>query len=95
MSGCLCGGSCGGCGSGPLAACGCCEGLHVVTPVSIYNQPGLTRLAYRVGTHGRFLATMLARLSSRDHAALEVLRTRDRHDASSPSSTDGPRSPMS
>jgi len=65
-----------------LAGCGCCERIHVVTPVAIYNRPGLPALAYRVGTHGRFLATMLARLSTRDHLMLRALRTRDRHDPS-------------
>jgi baseplate J-like protein len=52
-----------------LDRCGCCEGTHGITPVDASNRPGLTRLAYRVGTHGSFLETMKARLSS---IALEI-----------------------
>lgn len=44
--------------------CGCCDGTHRITPLTLGNRPGLTRLAYRVGTHGTFLETMKARLSS-------------------------------
>ena len=43
--------------------CGCCE-ISTVTPESEANRPGLTTLAYRVGTHATFLETMLARLAS-------------------------------
>lgn len=48
----------------PEAACGCCEGTEPVTPQSTANRPGLTALAYRIGTHATFLETMKARLSS-------------------------------
>jgi len=44
--------------------CGCCEGIEKLTPTSTSNRPGLPALSYRVGTHGTFLETMLARLSS-------------------------------
>jgi hypothetical protein len=44
--------------------CGCCEGIEIVTPESEANRPGLSALAYRVGTHSTFFETMLARLSS-------------------------------
>ena len=44
--------------------CGCCEGTEPLTPAPTANRPGLSALAYRVGTHGSFLETMLARLSS-------------------------------
>ncbi|MGN7918123.1 putative baseplate assembly protein [Lysobacter sp. 22409] len=50
-----------GCGS---ARCGCCEGVAASTPVALDNRRGLPALAYRVGTHGRFLASMKARLPS-------------------------------
>jgi len=50
--------ACGGCG------CGCCEGIGLLTPASTFNRPGLASLHYRIGTHGSFLATMKARLSS-------------------------------
>jgi predicted phage baseplate assembly protein len=46
-----------------MRSCGCCQGTERLTPVAVANRPGLDRLAYRVGTHGRFLATMLTRLS--------------------------------
>ena len=47
----------------PLNTCGCCSGLEPLTPATISNSPGLTALAYRVGTHGSFKETMLAAIS--------------------------------
>jgi hypothetical protein len=44
--------------------CGCCEGVERETPIPMANRPGLSALAYRVGTHATFLETMLARLPS-------------------------------
>lgn len=44
--------------------CGCCEGIEILTPLPTANRPGLTTLAYRVGSHTSFLETMKARLSS-------------------------------
>jgi uncharacterized phage protein gp47/JayE len=58
--------------------CGCCAGTEVVTPADIGNPPGLTALGRRVGTHGRFLESMLARLSAQD--ALTGLTIRDTGD---------------
>ncbi len=46
------------------ALCGCCEGTEKLTPAGVANRPGLTALAYRVGTHAAFLETMKARLAS-------------------------------
>jgi predicted phage baseplate assembly protein len=43
--------------------CGCCEGITALTPASVENRPGLDSLAYRVGTHATFLASMEAALS--------------------------------
>jgi hypothetical protein len=51
------------CGCGQ-AACGCCEGVRALTPLATENRPGLDALSARIGTHGSFLATMKARLSS-------------------------------
>ncbi len=51
-------------GSGADPTCGCCEGIRALTPAPTANRPGLEALVYRVGTHGSFLATMLARLST-------------------------------
>ncbi|MGN6758349.1 MAG: putative baseplate assembly protein, partial [Thermomicrobiales bacterium] len=56
--------------------CGCCAGGTLLTPLSLVNRPGLPALAYRVGTHGSFLATMLARLASGDFPALAGLTAR-------------------
>jgi hypothetical protein len=57
-------------------ACGCCAGTSVEVPVGKENRPGLPALAYRVGTHPKFLASLLARLSTRDFPGLARLTTR-------------------
>jgi len=46
--------------AGVLEVCGCCE-MGLVEP-SVSNRPGLTALAYRIGTHPDFLRRMLAAL---------------------------------
>ncbi len=61
-------------------ACGCCEGINTQSPVAIINRPGLTTIAYRIGSHNQILASLQARLSSKDFPALAKLRTRDRDD---------------
>ena len=63
-----------------LDECGCCEGLEVGTPVEVYNRPGLSGIAYRIGTHARFKRSMLARLSDSRLPALHDLNTRDDDD---------------
>src|SRR2546423_15355513 len=65
-----------------LNDCGCCEGISVETPETIANRPGLSAIAYRVGTHSRFRETLLARLSSSNQGALKKLTTRDPDDFS-------------
>lgn len=62
--------------------CGCCEGAEKLTPMTTANRPGLPVLSYRVGTHGTFLETMLARLSGGDYPALAGLKTREPSDPS-------------
>lgn len=64
--------------SAPLDTCGCCEGVTPLTPARVENQPGLSALAYRVGIHGSFKATMLSALSA--EPALKALTTRDEDD---------------
>lgn len=54
--------------------CGCCSGVKALTPVEPLNPAGQTALRYRVGTHGRFLASQLARLGA--HPQLQSLSTR-------------------
>jgi len=43
--------------------CGCCRGISALTPTKIDNPPGLSAVAYRMGTFAQFKRTMLARLS--------------------------------
>jgi baseplate J-like protein len=75
--------------------CGCCEGVQQLTPADETNRPGLNALRYRVGTHGQFLQTMMARLSTIEvqgvgsdgqtpatFRPLKGLTTRDRSDPS-------------
>lgn len=60
------------------ACCGCCQGAGGATPVFLENRPGLSALAYRVGTHARFKESMLAGISAKP--ALRALTTRDDDD---------------
>lgn len=62
--------------------CGCCEGQQARTPIELYNRPGLSVIAYRVGSFTDFKAGMQARLSASDQAALAGLRSRDDDDFS-------------
>jgi predicted phage baseplate assembly protein len=62
-------------------SCGCCAGVRTETPVPIVNPPGRSAIAYRAGTHGQFLASQLARLSSRRYPELAGLTTREPDDA--------------
>jgi hypothetical protein len=64
------------CAGPPNCVCGCCAGTGVQTPQMETNRPGLNALAYRAGTWSSFKASMLARLSSSDYPALQLLRTR-------------------
>ena len=58
--------------------CACCEGVGRETPEGHRNRPGnrqgLGAIDYRVGTHGRFKASMLSGIAARD--ALSALTTR-------------------
>jgi predicted phage baseplate assembly protein len=55
--------------------------VSALTPATLFNRPGLGRIQYRVGTHGSFLQTMKARLSSSELPKLAGLTTRDKSDA--------------
>jgi hypothetical protein len=57
---------------------GCCDGVDAVTPVAVFNRPGLSALSYRAGTYATFRESMLARLSSRRE--LDPLTTREPDD---------------
>ncbi|HEV2862146.1 MAG TPA: putative baseplate assembly protein [Pyrinomonadaceae bacterium] len=65
-----------------LDACGCCEGVSIETPIEVTNRPGLSAVAYRVGTHAQFKQTLVARLSDPRYAPLRALTTRDDDDFS-------------
>lgn len=70
------------CSGGTGCECGCCGGISVETPQVEYNVPGLSAIAYRVGTWALFKESMLARLSSSQYPALAGLKTRDDDDLS-------------
>lgn len=63
-----------------LNDCGCCEGVTQQTPVQIENRPGLSTIAYRVGTHPQFRQSLLASLSKAKVSALQKLTTRADND---------------
>ena len=46
--------------------CVCCDGVARETPAAIFNRPGLSQIAYRVGTHASFKASLLASLTDPD-----------------------------
>jgi predicted phage baseplate assembly protein len=68
--------------NGQLDTCHCCEGLTAQTPVAVKNRPGLSAIAYRVGTHSQFKQSMLAALSDITRPALQNLKTREDDDFS-------------
>ncbi len=61
-----------------LDTCGCAPATASPTPVVIDNPPSLPAHAWRVGTHGRFLAAQKLRLAA--HPALRALSTREPSD---------------
>ena len=63
-----------------LNTCGCCTKPEGPGLQSIKNRPGLSALAYRVGTHGQFKAAMKNALSG--SKALEGLTVRENNDFS-------------
>jgi hypothetical protein len=68
--------------SAATSGCGCCSGVTQRTPLEVDNRPGLSAIAYRVGVHSEFLASMLAELTDADRPRLAALGTRDRDDFS-------------
>lgn len=63
-------------------SCGCCAGRDVEIPYRLYNLPAQPAIAYRIGRHGSFKESLLARLSAADRPALKALRTREDGDFS-------------
>jgi len=68
--------------SGKLNDCECCQGLTAQTPADVMNRPGLSAVAYRVGTQSQFKQSMLAALSEITRPSLKNLKTRDDDDFS-------------
>jgi hypothetical protein len=63
-----------------LNTCGCCAGITPLTPVSVENPPGLSAIAWRVGTQARFKESLLAAVST--NPALRTLTARTDDDPS-------------
>lgn len=63
-----------------LNDCGCCAGVTVQTPVEVTNRPGLSAIAYRVGTWNQFYQSLLARLSTAELSPLSQLTSRESTD---------------
>jgi hypothetical protein len=65
-----------------LRACGSCSDSPEKSDGELRNRPGLSAIAYRVGTQATFKAAMLAALSNSKRPVLQALRTRDDDDFS-------------
>jgi hypothetical protein len=63
-------------------ACGCCDGIAAETPQGLDNRQGLSAIAYRIGDHAQFRASVHASLSLQKFAPLARLRTRNDDDFS-------------
>jgi uncharacterized phage protein gp47/JayE len=44
--------------------CGCCQSPANLTPLEIYNRPGLSAVAYRIGTYASFREAMLEAIAT-------------------------------
>ena len=66
--------------TGPHASCACCGGAADGTPVELSNRPGLSSIAYRVGTYARFRTSMITGLSGESRPSLGLLGTREPDD---------------
>ena len=60
-------------------ACGCCETPSGLTPVSVDNRPGLSAVAYRVGSFTSFRETMLRSIASASELSGLTTRASDDH----------------
>ena len=63
-------------------SCSCCGGGDQVAHAGLSNRPGLSKLDYRLASHGAFHKAMLSRLSSSAYPELHGLRTREASDFS-------------
>jgi uncharacterized phage protein gp47/JayE len=60
--------------------CGCCQPIAPLTPLAVQNLPGLSTIAYRIGTYASFRETMLEAIAHSPELA--VLTTRQDDDYS-------------
>jgi hypothetical protein len=60
--------------------CGCCAGVEPRRPAPIENRPGLSAIAYRVGTYSSIRASLHAGLFSSQFPRLSTLLTREDDD---------------
>lgn len=58
--------------------CGCCQPSSAATPLPIFNRPGLSEIAYRIGTFATFREAMLESIAQQ--ATLAGLTTRESDD---------------
>lgn len=57
--------------------CGCCQPSAPLVPAPKYNRPGLSAIAYRVGTYARFRETMLEAIAGTPELAGLTTRQSD------------------
>jgi hypothetical protein len=57
--------------------CQCCTGVARLVPADAFNRPGLSAIAWRVGTHAQFKTTMLAEISRKARLGELGRRTSD------------------
>jgi hypothetical protein len=62
-----------------LSTCGCCEPEASPTPLRIENRPGLSAVAYRIGTYSSFRQAMLQAIASTPELASLKTRLSDDH----------------
>src|SRR5713226_7736232 len=46
-----------------IQPCGCCEPAAPSTPLRVENRPGLSAIAYRIGTYASFREAMLEQIA--------------------------------
>jgi hypothetical protein len=57
--------------------CGCCEPAAPLTPLAVENRPGLSAIAYRIGTYASFRQAMLTEIARTPELARLTTRQSD------------------
>lgn len=60
--------------------CGCCEGVHLRTPMMIKNREGRSAIDYRIGDFSDFKASLLSKLTISQLESLKKLTSRSDDD---------------